>query len=522
VRGIYLLRALRKGSLRRVRARDQYSRAVLFLKELCYKKDMAKFYITTAIPYVNSRPHIGHALEFVQADVIARYHRLKGDDVLLLSGSDENALKNVQAAEKAGVPVQQFIDENARLFANLARELGVQFDIFQKGSSKEHHASSQKLWELCARAGDIYKKSYEGLYCVGCETFYTADELDANGECIEHPGRKLEKVAEENYFFKLSRYQDKIIKLIEKDELQIIPSAKKNEMLAFLKQPLQDISISRSNERAKNWGVPVPGDNTQRQYVWFDALNIYQSGIGFGSDNEKYKKWWPADVHVVGKGITRFHAVYWQAFLLSAGLSLPKTLFVHGYITVDGQKMSKTIGNVVDPFELAAKYGADAVRYFLLREIPAMEDGDFSYEKFETRYNADLAGGLGNLVARVTTLATKINSKFEARNPKQIQNTKLQEILNETKKKVTSALDEFQFNEALVAIWEVIHACDKYIDEKKPWVESPEQKEVISDLLVAIGEIANLLKPFLPETSEKIVHQLVGEKGENLFPRIGA
>jgi methionyl-tRNA synthetase len=392
--------------------------------------------------------------------------------------------------------------------------------VFQKGSSKEHHASSQKLWELCVRAGDIYKKSYEGLYCVGCETFYTLDELDANDECFEHPGRKLERVAEENYFFKLSRYQDRIIELIEKDELRIVPSSKKNEMLALLKQPLQDISISRSNERAKNWGVQVPGDDSQRMYVRFDALNIYQSGIGFGSDEEKYKKWWPADVHVIGKGITRFHAVYWPAFLLSAGLPLPKTLFVHGYITVDGQKMSKTIGNVVDPFELVAKYGADAVRYFLLREIPAMEDGDFSYEKFETRYNADLAGGLGNLVARVTTLATKINLKPQDSSLKQTSNPKLQTLLDETKQKVENALEEFQFNEALVAIWEVIHACDKYIDEKKPWSESLEQKEVIGDLLFAISEIANLLKPLLPETSEKIAKQLAGEKGENLFPRM--
>ena len=482
---------------------------------------MAKFYITTAIPYVNSHPHVGHALEFVQADVIARYHRLKGDDVLLLSGSDENALKNVQAAEKAGVPVQQFIDENARLFADLARELGVQFDVFQKGSSKEHYESSQKLWDLCAKAGDIYKKSYEGLYCVGCETFYTADELDPNGECVEHPGRKLEKIAEENYFFKLSRYQDKLVDLLEKDELRIVPSAKKNEILAFLKQPLQDISISRSNERAKNWGVPVPGDDSQRMYVWFDALNIYQSGVGFGLDEEKYKKWWPADVHVIGKGITRFHAVYWPAFLLSAGLSLPKTIFVHGYITVDGQKMSKTIGNVVDPFELVAKYGADAVRYFLLREIPSMEDGDFSYEKFETRYNADLAGGLGNLVARVLTLATKI-SNFQFLISNQFSNPNFQKLTDETKQKVENALDEFQFSEALVAIWEVIHACDKYIDEKKPWAESPEQKQVIGDLLLVIGELAQFLAPFLPETSEKIAKQLAEGKGENLFPRVGA
>ncbi|MDP2664855.1 MAG: methionine--tRNA ligase, partial [bacterium] len=414
-----------------------------------------KFYITTAIPYVNGSPHIGHALEFVQTDVIARYHRLRGEETLLLSGSDENAIKNVQAAEKAGVPVQQFIDQNAKLFIELADKLGITFDVFQKGSDKKHYESSQKLWELCAKAGDIYKKAYEGLYCVGCETFYAPDELDKNLECFEHPGKKLEKISEENYFFKLSKYQEKLISLIEKDELKIIPQTRKNEVLSFLKEPLQDISISRTNERAKNWGVPVPGDDSQRVYVWFDALNIYQSGVGFGLNEEKYKKWWPADVHVIGKGIIRFHAVYWPAFLLSAGLPLPKTLFVHGYITVDGQKMSKTLGNVVDPFVLIEKYGADAVRYYFLREIPPAEDGDFSFAKFETRYNADLAAGLGNLVARV--LALNPNAKIQI--PNKAQNPKLQALLEQTKKKVDSALENFQFNQGLEAIWDVIHFC---------------------------------------------------------------
>ena len=480
---------------------------------------MAKFYVTTAIPYVNGRPHIGHALEFVQTDVIARYHRLKGEEVLLLSGSDENALKNVQAAQIAGVPVQQFIDENAKSFVDLANKLGIQFDVFQKGGSKDHHVSSQKLWELCQKAGDIYKKSYEGLYCVGCEAFYTPDELNENQECAEHPGRKLEKVSEENYFFKLSKYQDKLVTLLEKDELRIVPSTKKNEMLSFLKQSLQDISISRSNERAKNWGVPVPGDDSQRIYVWFDALNIYQSGVGFGLDDEKYKKWWPADVHVIGKGIIRFHAVYWPAFLLSAGLPLPRTLFVHGYLTVGGQKMSKTIGNVIDPFALIEKYGADAVRYFFLREIPPTEDGDFTEEKFKERYNSDLASGLGNLVARVTTLATK--SKVQSPKSKiTFQNPKLEKLIEQTHEKITRALENFQFNVALEAIWEVIHLCDKYIEEKQPWRESPEQKEVIGDLVLAISEINELLKPFLPETSEKIAKQLQQGKGEPLFPRI--
>lgn len=493
---------------------------------------MAKFYITTAIPYVNSRPHLGHALEFVQTDVIARYHRQKGEEVFLLSGSDENALKNVQAAQIAGIPVQNFIDENAKSFVDLAGKLGIQVDVFQKGSSKDHHASSQKFWELCRKAGDIYKKAYEGLYCVGCEAFYTTDELNENQECAEHPGKKLEKISEENYFFKLSKYQDKLISLLEKDELRVIPATRKNEVLSFLKQPLQDISISRSNERAKNWGVQVPGDDSQRIYVWFDALNIYQSGIGFGLDDEKYKKWWPADVHVIGKGIVRFHGIYWIAFLLSAGLALPKKIFVHGYITVGGQKMSKTIGNVVDPFPLVETYGADAVRYFLLREIPATEDGDFTKEKFQERYNSDLASGLGNLVARILSLADRsandkipiLDSRRGGQIPNKIQNPKLKELCQEIRTKTDVALENFQFSEALIAIWELVHWCDTYIEEKRPWSFDPvqdkeQQKQVIGDLLFVIGKLAGFLAPFLPETSEKILQRLRGEKQEILFPR---
>ena len=479
---------------------------------------MAKFYITTAIPYVNGKPHIGHALEFVQADVLARFYRQKGKEVLLLSGSDENALKNVQAAEQAGVPVQEFVDEHATLFYELAKALGVQFDVFQKGSNPQHHESSQELWKLCDKNEDIYKKTYEGLYCVGCETFYTQEELNEENECSEHPGKKLEIVSEENYFFRLSKYQDALLKLIEKDELKIVPVSRKNEMLAFLKQPLQDISISRSNERAKNWGVPVPGDDSQRMYVWFDALNIYQSGIGFGDDDKTYKKWWPADVHAIGKGIARFHAIYWPAFLLSAGLPLPKTLFVHGYITADGQKMSKSLGNVIDPFELVGKYGVDAVRYFFLREIPSVEDGDFSYEKFETRYNADLAGGLGNLVSRVLTLKERIPDVTS----EQFSNKELESLVEDTKNEIQRAVDEFQFSAALERIWGIVHFCDKYIEENRPWEESDNQKEVIGDLLLAVSALAELLQSFLPETSGKITEQLERGKGESLFPRISS
>lgn len=472
-----------------------------------------KFYITCAIPYVNAAPHIGHALEFVQGDTIARYHKLLGDEVLLLSGGDENAVKNVQAAEVTKTPVQEFVNKNTQKFLELTKALHCEFDVWQKGSDQTHHfPSSQKLWELCAKSGDIYKKSYEGLYCVGCEAFYAPDELNEKGECFEHPGKKLDKISEENYFFRLSKFQEQLIELISSDTFTIIPEFRKNEVLSFLKQPLQDISISRTNARAKNWGVPVPGDNNQRMYVWFDALNIYQSGVGFGWNEAKYNKWWPANVHVIGKGIIRFHAVYWPAFLLSAKLPLPKSLFVHGYFTIDGQKMSKTLGNVVDPFELVKKYGADPLRYYFLREIPSTADGDFSERRFKEVYNADLANGLGNLVARVAKLASQSGSGLKKPQDQTPQ--------PEYKK----AIEEFRFHEALTFVWGKIAKIDKFIDSKEPWkLKGSALQETLEKAITEIVEVATLLRPFLPETSEKILKQFKGpiiKSQPPLFPRI--
>jgi methionyl-tRNA synthetase len=477
---------------------------------------MNKFYITCAIPYVNAAPHIGHALEFIQGDTIARFHKILGADTRLLSGGDENALKNVQAAEKAGKPTQEFIDDNTQKFLDLTKALGCEFDIWQKGSDTNHHfPASQTLWELCAKNGDIYKKSYEGLYCVGCETFYTTEELNEQGECFEHPGKKLEKVQEENYFFNLKKYGPKIKAIIEgKDPdytLDIVPEKRKNEVLAFLERGLEDISISRSNERARNWGVPVPGDDTQRMYVWFDALNIYQSGVGFGWDEQLYKKWWPADVHVIGKGITRFHAVYWPAFLLSAGLALPKKIFVHEYFTVNGQKMSKTLGNVIDPQELIAKYGAEPLRYYFLAKFSPFSDGDFSETEFKVTYNADLANGIGNLTARVAKMAQELS--FSPYTAPALDQTPL-----------ATFASQYQFDGTLKAIFEKIKACDTRINEKQVWKLTGEEKQIeLQHLINEIRIIGFSLQPFLPQTAQKILSQFGGTSitaGTGLFPRL--
>lgn len=474
-----------------------------------------KFYLTSAIPYVNAAPHIGHAQEFVYSDVIKRYHQLLGEDVKYLCGADENALKIIQAAEKATTEPQKFTDIHQQEFLDVAAKLNVHFDVWQRGTDREHHfPSAQKLWKLCADNGDIYKKSYEGLYCVGCEQFYTPDELDKNGECFEHPGKKLEIVKEENYFFKLTKYQDFIEQLLTNDELMVYPQYRKNEALGFVKKGLEDFSISRTKERAKGWGVPVPDDPNQIMYVWFDALNIYQTGIGFGWDEKEYKKWAPQDVMVIGKGISRFHAIYWPAILQSAKLKVPKKLFIHGYMTVDGAKMSKTVGNVIDPVAVIAKFGTDAVRYYLLKEIPSYSDGDYSERRFKEVYNADLANGLGNLVARVARLASKVT----------LAEPEVLDFNEVAPADYRSALDEFRFNDALAIVWEKIKSSDKLIDEKEPWkLDDAALKEFISGIVPDIREIALLLQPFLPETSDKILTQFSQAKiipQSPMFPRL--
>ncbi len=471
---------------------------------------MNRFYITTAIPYVNGRPHIGHALEYFQADTIRNYHKLLGEETLLLSGADENALKNVQTAEAEGIPTQELLDRNSKIFEESYAKLGVKLDVFERGSDPTHHFPGvQKLWELCNKSGDIYKKSYTGLYCVGCESFKTEKEL-VDGKCPEHQ-KAPEKVTEENYFFKLSNYQDKLLRLIENNELQIVPESKRNEIISFIKQGLEDFSISRSKERAKGVGVPVPNDDSQVMYVWFDALAIYITGIGYGIDQTMFEKWWPANVHVIGKDINRFHTVYWPAMLLSAGLPTPKTVLVHGFVQSGGEKMSKSLGNVIDPFEISEKYGLEPFRYYMLSQIPTTDDGDFTLERFIEVYNADLANGLGNLVARVARLCEKVELDT-------LQKANLSE-------EYKSDFEEYRFHELIAGIWGKLSEIDQEIEREQPWkVEDLNKlKQLLQNWVEKINQIALELKPFLPDTSEKIQNIFSESKVKPtspLFPRI--
>ncbi len=470
-----------------------------------------KFYITTSIPYTNAPPHIGHVFEFIQADVVARYHRSLGKDVYFLTGSDEHGLKTKRAAEAVGKTPEEFADEVSQKFRDLKGLLNLSNNDFIRTTDIYRHSPAiKKLWEALQKNGDLYKKKFKGFYCAGCESFKTQKEI-IDDKCVIHQ-KPVEEIEEENYFFKLSKYLPEIKKLLQKNAIKIIPESKKNEILGMIENGLDDVSFSRDKD--KYWGISVPGDDSQVIYVWADALPNYISAIGYEDDQKKFKKYWPADVHCIGKDIVKFHALYWPAILLSLGLELPKSIFVHGFINIAGQKMSKSLGNIIDPFELVKKYGVDAVRYYLLREITPTEDGDFTYEKFEQRYNSDLASGIGNLLARTVTLATKEN--FKEKKP----SAKIKKEVVAIEKICSGYLEEFKFNEALKSIWELISFCDKYINEEKPWEGKKNASQVVSDILFALDKISDLLLPFLPETSEKIKKVIETKNAEILFPRI--
>jgi methionyl-tRNA synthetase len=480
---------------------------------------MKNFYITTAIPYVNAAPHIGFALELIQTDAAVRYWRSRLDEgtARALTGSDENSLKNVRAAEEAGEEVGDFVARHAEEYKALQETLNLSFNDFIRTREERHIEGAQKLWSAC-RPEDIYKKTYKGLYCVGCEAFYTEKEVP-EGVCPEHK-KPLEEIEEENYFFKLSNYQDQLEKLIESDEIKITPKTRKNEVLSFIKGGLEDFSISRSQERAKHWGVPVPGDEAQVMYVWFDALSNYITALDYKDEGKAYQKYWNSDdtrrVHVIGKGITRFHAVYWPAMLLSAGLKLPTEIFVHGYITIEGEKISKSIGNVIHPKELVDEFGADATRYYFLREIPSHGDGDYSKDRMEERY-AELANQLGNLVGRVATMSNKY---FDG--DLDTWQTDWAELNSE----LQADINNYDFKKYLDDIFEIIGEANEIIDKKAPFklVKEDEKaaKAVLSEVADMIIFCGQALLPIIPEAAQEILNRYAGDKiltGDPLFPR---
>lgn len=470
-----------------------------------------KFYITTTLPYVNAEPHIGFSMELIQADVIARHRRRQGFEVFFNFGTDEHGVKIYRKAQEANMSPKEYCDIYAPKFNDLKAALNVSFDNFIRTTDGHHVKAAQEFWKLCEKNGDIYKKNYRVKYCVGCELEKMDSELE-NEKCPIHPNLEIEFIEEENYFFKYSNYQQKLLDLYEARPDFVVPETKLHEIVEFTKRGLQDFSISRLKEKMP-WGVDVPGDEKHVMYVWTDALVSYISALGWPENEKQFTEFWPG-MQMAGKDNLRQQSSMWQAMLLSAGLPNSTQIFIHGFITAGGQKMSKSLGNVVDPFELVEKYGADAVRYYLLREITPTEDGDFTIEKFEQRYNSDLAGGIGNLLARTVTLAAKPEFKEKKQSPL------VESAVESAKKEVEKYLQEFKFNDALKSIWELISFCDKYINEEKPWEGKESAPQVISDVLFALAEISELLNPFLPETAEKIARAVKAKKSEMLFPRL--
>ena len=460
----------------------------------------SKFYLTTAIDYVNAPPHLGHLYEKVCADAISRFHRLKGDDVLFLTGTDENAQKNVQAAREAGVPVKSFVDKNAEKFKQLCKIFDISNDDFIRTTEERHTKIVKLIFQKLFDNGDIYKGYYEGLYCSGCEEFKSEEDL-VNGKCPEHD-KKPELVKEENYFFRLSKYQNSLLKLLSGKHF-VLPLEKRNELLERLKGGLKDLSVTRPN---LNWGTTAPIDPKHKIYVWIDALTNYISALGY-PDNEKFKKYWPADVHLIGKGINWFHSVVWPAILLSADIPLPRLILVHGYITVKGEKMSKSKGTVVNPLELAEKYQVDAIRYYLLREIAFGEDGDFTEENLIERTNNELVANIGNFIHRTLTFVSKnfggIVPKLEHFDE---DDEKFKERIDSLKEEVEKRMEEFELDKALKEIAEFSAMCNQYFQQKEPW--KTKDPSCLYLCVNAVRLLAILLEPFMPNAVEKLWSQL--------------
>ena len=470
-------------------------------------REGTRFYITTAIDYVNGAPHIGHALEKVQADVIARYQRLKGREVFFGTGTDEHGAKIARAAAKANKTPQEFVDEVSAVFTAMDKALDISYDSFIRTTDKKlHWPAAAKMWKELEAKGDLYKKAYEGLYCVGHEAFITEKDLTKEGICEIH-GAAPEVVKEENYFFRTSQYTGHIKEAIRNGSFRIVPKERENEIMALLEEGLEDVSFSRPSKDL-SWGIPVPGDEEHTMYVWADALTSYLSAIGYAQETAQFKAFWPADVQVIGKDILRFHAAIWPAMLMSAVLPLPKVLLVHGFMSLNGQKISKSLGNVIDPFEVVARYGADATRYYVLAEIPTTQDGDFSYEKFEARYNADLALGLGNFVARVTTLGER-----HIEDPLDIPMSPLaSEEISMRFGAYHARMEEFRFNEAIAEARSLIQFGDRRINETRVW-ELPDRdpesfRQEMADMGHVAATVAWMLLPIMPATATEILRRL--------------
>lgn len=482
---------------------------------------MKRFYLTTTLPYVNAEPHIGFALEIVQADVIARFARARGAEVLFNTGTDEHGLKIYRKAVEEGKDPQAYVDEYAGKFNSLRGALNLTYTNFIRTTDAPHVAAAQEFWRRCAARGDIEKRTYRTKYCVGCELEKTDSEL-GDGRCPIHPKMDLEEFEEENYFFLFSRYRERLLELYDSRPDFVVPEGRLRETRSFVDAGLHDFSISRLAAKMP-WGVPVPGDEAHVMYVWFDALVNYISTLGWPKDEARFNAFWPG-LQLAGKDNLRQQSAMWQAMLMSAGLPPSQQIFIHGFINVNGQKMSKSLGNVVDPMALTARFGTDAVRYWLLREMNPFEDGDYTDEKFAARYEADLASGLGNFAARVLALAEK-QGPWSAATP---VDPEVERAIVGARVAVITKTEAFRFHEALAAVWGLLAFGDRYANEHAPWEGKEGSARIVFNLVVILDNIAAMLAPFLPATAERITAgitwqggTLAAKKVANLFPRIG-
>ncbi len=489
-------------------------------------------YVSTAIPYVNAPPHLGFALEIVLADALARHARARGEDVHFVTGTDDNGLSNVRAAEAAGVSVRALVDANGAKYRALDELLGLSFDDFVRTSADPRHlAAVHAIWDACVRAGDLERRPYRGLYCVGCEQFYDPGELQ-NGLCPEH-GRAPEVVEEENWFFRLSRYERPIREALASGRLRIEPPERAREVTQFLAGGLRDVSVSRSRARARGWGIPVPGDPDQVVWVWLDALSNYLATLGYPSDAALLGRFWGGAerrVHVVGKGIARFHAILWPALLLAAGLPLPTTIGVHGYVTVGGQKIGKSRGNAVDPAALVERFGVDAIRYVLLRHVGPRQDADIDEARLEAVYRSELADQLGNLLARTLALLQRHAGGRLPPPPEggiDEAGERLATLAQNLGSEVDEAMARLAPDDALRAIWRVVHAANKHLADTAPWAlahdpaSRPRLLAILHQATRALGAIGRELGPFLPRTAAAVLDALrsPADPSPILFPK---